>query len=228
MNVKIKDEKEKLKIMGYFMDAFDLSAGLTLGNLAVNQGIALPGRILGAAAEQYRVNNFDPVVRLDLNELLATGFLSEKEYPFPEGKGTTEKKNFFFRHKIFSIGLIAFAVDLLLAVLFDMNDFITILGAVSSGIVIYGGVGIFFMKIFKIVIHGGGKLVASAYKPELDYEGREYWKVREYVRQALNLGELQLNEAVLKLSSTRLVQRFPDSVGEIEANAFEYRQKLGL
>lgn len=36
--------------MGYFMDAFDLSAGLTLGNLAVNQGIAFLGRILGAAA----------------------------------------------------------------------------------------------------------------------------------------------------------------------------------
>ena len=44
--------------------------------------------------------------------------------------------------------------------------------------------------------------------------------------QALALAELSPQDAVLKLSHTQLGQQFPDTVEEIEANAFYYKQKL--
>ena len=50
--------------MGYFKDAFDISAGATLGNLAVNSSAQLGYTFVQAKFEQayihYRSQYFDP------------------------------------------------------------------------------------------------------------------------------------------------------------------------
>ena len=66
----------------------------------------------------------------------------------------------------------------------------------------------------------------NAPKQQLIKDGQQYWRIREYVRQALAASELSPQDAVLKLSRTQLGQQFPDTVEEIEANAFYYKQKL--
>ena len=71
-----------------------------------------------------------------------------------------------------------------------------------------------------------GRLKKQKYKPELEQDGEKYWYVREYIRQALEAGEMNRDDAVRKLSNTALVQQFPDTVEEIEANAFYYKQQL--
>ena len=71
-------------------------------------------------------------------------------------------------------------------------------------------------------------MLSASYKNQLESDGQQYWYVREYVRQALANGELDTKSAIVKISNTALAQQFPDTVDEIEANAFYYRQKLGI
>lgn len=83
------------------------------------------------------------------------------------------------------------------------------------------------MVIKKISRSGKNKL-SSNFKAQLEYDGQQYWYMREYVRQALARGEMDINTAVTKICNTRLAQQFPDTVDKIEANAFYYRQKMGV
>ena len=79
--------------------------------------------------------------------------------------------------------------------------------------------------VIKKVGRGGQKVLSRSYKSQLEYDGQQYWYVREYVRQALSRGELDKKIAITKIVNTNLAQRLPDTVDEIEANAFYYRQK---
>ena len=60
--------------MGLFGDAFDISAGATLGNLAVKTGYQAAEEFLNAteknAYNKMRSESFDPVVRQDLNDII--------------------------------------------------------------------------------------------------------------------------------------------------------------
>ena len=66
------------------------------------------------------------------------------------------------------------------------------------------------------------------YKSELENAGQEYWYVREYIRQALARHELSVEDSIRKISNTQLARIFPDTVEKIEANAFYYRQRIGM
>lgn len=70
--------------------------------------------------------------------------------------------------------------------------------------------------------------MSASFKATLIEEGKQYWHIREYVRQVLQKGELSIEDAIVKISNTELGRQFPDTVDQIEANAFHYRQKLGM
>lgn len=53
-------------------------------------------------------------------------------------------------------------------------------------------------------------------------DAKQYWKIREYIRHALEVGELTPQASLKKLLNAKLVQRFPDTIEEIEAHAFNY------
>ena len=221
--------------MGYFKDAFDIGAGATLGNLAINTGAQLGYTFVQAKFQQayinYRSQYFDPVIRHDLNELLVFGRLPQQGYPFPDSNVPVKKENFFKRHKTFTVLLIAFIVIDLIASMFGASGNI---GDVWQSLMMMLYVIVFVLFISGIVMivskvgRKGKDALSGSYKNQLESNGRQYWYVREYVRQALASGELDTKSAIVKISNTALAQQFPDTVDEIEANAFYYRQKLGI
>lgn len=85
--------------MGYFKDAFDVGAGATLGNMAVNTGAQIGATFVDAKFNQaynnYRSQYFDPVIRTDLNELLVFERLPQRAYPFPNSNVQVKKRKFF-------------------------------------------------------------------------------------------------------------------------------------
>ena len=83
-------------------------------------------------------------------------------------------------------------------------------------------------RLYKKLNRGKKKLMQSGFRPKLIKDGQHYWHIREYIRQALASGQMNVQDAIIKISNTELGRQFPDTVDEIEANAFFYRQKLGL
>lgn len=98
---------------------------------------------------------------------------------------------------------------LLLSVPFGLSDVGSILG----------------LSVFVILIR---MILArpKKYQKVLVEDAKQYWKIREYLRNALIVGELTPQEGVKKLLNARLVQRFPDTIEEIEAHAFNYRHGI--
>lgn len=213
--------------MGLFGDAFDIGAGATLGNLAVKTGYEATEGILNASEQrmynQFRMQNFDPVVRQDLKDIMVRGMLQNREYPFPRNE-QQKKESFLVRHKVV---LISFAVMLLLVwfvmphISYETQSQVVM--AWVGFLMIYGAV-----KLGKKLKRGGKNLMQASFRPKLIKDGQQYWHVREYIRQAMVTGEVSVNDAIVKISNTELGRQFPDTVDEIEANAFYYRQKLGL
>ena len=218
--------------MGYFKDAFDVGAGATLGNMAVNTGAQIGATFVDAKFNQaynnYRSQYFDPVIRNDLNELLVFERLPQKAYPFPNSNVQVKKENFFKRHKKFTILLLAMIVMDLFASILSMSGISENLGDNLLVVTICLSVAVYIsgmVIVIKKVGRGGQKVLSRSYKSQLEYDGQQYWYVREYVRQALSRGELDKKIAITKIVNTNLAQRLPDTVDEIEANAFYYRQK---
>jgi len=213
--------------MGLFEDSFDIGAGATLGNLAVKTGYEATQNFLNAA-EQKAYNNlrsekFDPVVRQDLNDVIVRGMLQATNYPFPKSNDT-KKPNFFVRHKVFWI---VFAIYFVMGQL-SLGTGIVSMGMmtdVSAAFIIFTFVYI-IRALFKKTKRGAKKVLEAAYKPKLINDGNQYWYVREHVRQALAMGQMNVQTAIVKISNTELGRQFPDTVDEIEANAFYYRQRL--
>lgn len=221
--------------MGYFKDAFDVGAGVTLGNMAVNTGAQIGATFVDAKFNQaynnYRAQYFDPVIRNDLNELLVFERLPQRVYPFPNSNAQVKKENFFKRHKKFTILLLAMIVMNLFASILSMSGISENIGSALlvvtvclSWAVCISGVVIVIKKVGR----GGKKVLSGSYKAQLEYDGQQYWYVREYVRQALLRGELDKKNAITKIINTNLAQQLPDTVDEIEANAFYYRQQKGM
>lgn len=210
--------------MGLFGDAFDISAGATLGNLAVKTGYQATEEFLNAAEKtaynKLRSESFDPVVRQDLNDIMVRGMLQAKNYPFPQAE-VQKKENFFIRHKVFWIATIIFFVAT------KFNTSYEYLMNLVQWFMIFA-----FFYVMRALTNklkrGKKKLMQSGFRPKLIKDGQQYWHMREYVRQALASGQMNVQDAIIKISNTELGRQFPDTVDEIEANAFYYRQKLGM
>lgn len=79
---------------------------------------------------------------------------------------------------------------------------------------------IFIIVSFQKLFSNKGQVIKT-----LMTDGKQYWHIREYVRQALDDNELTPEEGIKKLLNARLVQQFPDTIEEIEANAFYYKKE---
>ena len=213
--------------MGLFKDAYDVGAGATLGSLTTQSLYQMGGMLVNRKFDQaylnYRCKNFDPIVRTDLRDIIVKGSLAKIDNPFPKAKGST-KIDFFKRHRILTIILILY----ILLSYFNFNFKNGSITSENIGLkVLMLTVIIFFLIILRIFSRVG-RAVKGTYKTSLDNDGEQYWYIREYIRQALDAGELTVKEAILKISNTNLGQQFPDTIEEIEANAFYYKQRLGL
>lgn len=218
--------------MSLFGDAFDIGAGATLGNLAVKTGYQATEEFLNAteknAYNKLRSESFDPVVRQDLNDIIVRGALQPRNYPFPQN-ATTKKGNFFVRHKIFWIVFLVYMVYIYVTGMIvgsdgDLYSFVTNATYYFMAFaIIYASVA-----LARKTKRGAKKLMETGFRTKLIKDGQQYWHIREYVRQALSVGNLSIQDAIVKISNTELGRQFPDTVDEIEANAFYYKQKLGL
>ncbi len=205
--------------MGYFSKGFGLGVGATLGSIATVSMIEARQRKIyekyKKAYTEYRASIYDPVVRNDLNEILAFSKLKKMSKPF-----VIEKQSFVDTY----IGKKALFIIPIIGILTMFTTPKASDNIMDNPIVI----GIFSIAfLFGIwMLIKRGRLKKQKYKPELEQDGEKYWYVREYIRQALESGEMNRDDAVRKLSNTALVQQFPDTVEEIEANAFYYKQQL--
>lgn len=221
--------------MGYFQDAFDIGAGATLGNLAVKTGAQMGSTFVQAKFQQaynnYRSQYFDPVVRHDLNELLVFGKLPQQGYPFPNGNTEVKKENFFKRHKKFTaVFLVVLVLDIIASSLGASGN----VGSVWQSLMMILSFFVMVLIIAGVVMavskagRKGKEVLSSGYKNQLENDGQQYWYIREYIRQSLERGEMDTKAAIIKICNTSLAQQFPDTLEQIEANAFYYRQQLGL
>lgn len=221
--------------MGLFGDAFNISAGATLGNLAVKTGYQAAEEFFNAteknAYNKMRSESFDPVVRQDLNDIIVRGMLQARDYPFLLDK-VQRKENIFKRYKVFWIVTIIYLVIFFgylynlmnnagyedyARQIFDMTEWYFVFAILYAS-----------YRLGKKLNRGKKKLMQSGFRPKLIKDGQQYWHVREYIRQALASRQMSVQDAIIKISNTELGRQFPDTVDEIEANAFFYRQKLGL
>lgn len=214
--------------MSLFGDSFDIGAGATLGNLAVKTGYQATEEFLNAseknAYNKMRSESFDPVVRQDLNDIMVRGILQPRNYPFP--RDTEKKANFFVRHKVFWIVFLIYFIYFYIRSttgMFVAEALEKSVAYFSVFVVIYIAVA-----IAKKTKRGAKKLMQAGFRKKLMNDGQQYWHIREYIRQALDAGSLSVQDAIVKISNTELGRQFPDTVDEIEANAFYYRQKLGM
>ncbi|WFA76296.1 hypothetical protein PFZ59_02045 [Streptococcus suis] len=213
--------------MGLFTDSLKVSSGLTLGHAATKIGIQ---KTLTAAEEHaekqvktYQARFFDPIVRDDLCHLEVDGQLENRIYPFPSKVSVINiseiQKDFQELIQDFNvqkIGIFAKShpwvtgiAALLLTVPFGFSDIGSIIG----------------LSVFIVLV----RLIMARpkkYQKVLLEDAQQYWKIREYLRNALVVKELTPQESVKKLLNARLVQRFPDTIEEIEAHAFNYRHGI--
>ena len=216
--------------MGLFQDAFDLSSGATLGNIVTTQSYELGANFMTTLEKEtyrkYRVENFDPILRQDLKDIMVRGCLQAIAYPFPTGNdGKADKKeNFFKKHPaITGFGISMVLIMLLSGVMINNSEL-----AVIACMPTYIGIILAFVNFVKKLGKGGKKLLKASFTGSLINDGYQYWHIREYVRQALDANELTVRDAIVKISNTNLGRQFPDTIEEIEANAFYYKQKLGI
>lgn len=215
--------------MGLFQDAFDLSSGATLGNIVTVQSYELGANFMTTLEKEtyrkYRVENFDPVLRQDLKDIMVRGKLQAIAYPFPTGddKKADVKEKFYKKHP----AITGVGVSLVLMLIVDMlklgNE-----AMVAVCMPVYIGMILAFINFVKKLGKGGKKLLKASFTGSLINDGYQYWHIREYVRQALDAGEMTVKDAIVKISNTNLGRQFPDTIEEIEANAFYYKQKLGI
>lgn len=221
--------------MGLFKDAFGVGAGATLGNIAVHTGYEAASNFLIATGDKmytkFRAEKFDPIIRQDLCDILVRGALAEIDYPFPLN-ASERRPNFFMRHKVFWI------ITVIVGWIYFHNVRNVMAHRIDSDIenafeilmvlyVLYV-IGYVAVALVRKVLRGTKNLMLASSKAALVEEGKKYWNIREYVRQALQVGELSVENAIVKISNTGLACQFPDTVDQIEANAFYYRQRLGL
>lgn len=195
-----QEENVEGKRMGLFTDSLKVSSGLTLGHAATKIGVQ---KALTAAEENaenkvrnYQAKYFDPIVRDDLCHLEVDGQLENRIYPFPNKVSVINiseiQKDFQELTQDFNMQkLIVFAkshpwisaiVVLLLTVPFGLSDIGAIIGLAVTVLVI------------RLIMARPKK-----YQKVLIEDAKQYWKIREYLRNALVVGELNQSESVKTL-----------------------------
>ena len=213
--------------MGYFLDAFSISSGATLGSLAGQSAFIYGGKALSRqfneATARHRAALYDPTVRRDLAYLMVTHRLEAGGYPFPD-EDEEEQKD---APKTSKLLIIVVTLALVLMVSGGKGYF----GMTVGLLLVFS---IFFGIPLALVLSGAGKLIqlgkkftpVEINKADLKQYAQQYWHIREYVRQALDMEKITPQEGFSKLCNTALVSQFPDSTDEIEANAFFLEQEL--
>jgi hypothetical protein len=196
------------------LDDLEWGFGFSFGYTATEEAI-------NAVSNRYRAKDFDPVVRKDLLDIMKNGRLANIAYPFPKQAKPQKKPIFFVRHKIFSISLVlCFFIVGILAPREEIFD-------VTEKIVMAFAVFWFFcimVMLVKKVLRGGKKASDLLFQTEYINQGNRYWNVREYVRQALEIGELDAQGAYIRIRNTDLGRQLPDTDTEIEARVFNSRK----
>lgn len=199
--------------MGYLGDSFGWGFGF-------GAGVAATESAFNAVENTYRAKSFDPVVRQDLMDILGKGRLVQREYPFPKTEQKIKTPPFFVRHKVFSMSFIVLFVVM------------WILGKIGNAELLYKVVLAFWVfwilcilvMLAKKVLRVGKKVADFTFQTTFVNEGKKYWNIREYVRVALQNGDLTAEEAFVRIRNTELGRRLPDSNTEIEARVYRNRQ----
>lgn len=174
-----------------------------------------------AVSNSYRAKDFDPVVRRDLMELMEKGRLSNIAYPFPRKMKAQKKPIFFVRHKIFSAGVLLYFIIIMIL----PRELFKTVGADVA--LIFGFFFIFCIigMFIKRVLRKGKKMSDAFFQTEFINQGQKYWNIREYVRQALETGELNVQDAYVRIRNTELGRQLPDSDTELEAKVFNNKRR---
>lgn len=195
------------------VDDFQWLLGFQIGYEATN-----------AVSDMYRAKGFDPAVRKDLTDLLAKGRLDNIAYPFPTKETPPKKPIFVLRHKVFSLSFVLYCIIIYVGA--KMRHFEGIENMLTSTTLIFF---LFWfccvvVMLVKKLLRGGKKASDFVFQTQYIYEGKQYWNIREYVRQALDMGQLDLQGAYVRLRGTELGRQLPDSDTEIEARVFNRRR----
>lgn len=200
--------------MGYYLQMLASIFGIELGYRTSKE-------IADVVSEQYRAKDFDPVVRRDLIDLLSKGRLSKIRYPFPLSV-QQKKEIFFLRHKVFSASLLLCLIAVML--IGKSADFIRENTNIVVEELLYNVVIVFWIfwlicivvMLVKKVIRGGKKVSDYLFQTEFINQGKEYWKVREYVREALESQVMTLDDAYYRIWNTELGRQLPDSEYDLQ------------
>lgn len=199
------------------LNDFGWAFGFGFGAKATDEAI-------DAVSNRYRAKDFDPVVRKDLLDIMTKGQLANIAYPFPKFPRKQKKPIFFVRHKIFTISIVLYFV--ILRVCMINRDFFM---SVAEKVALFFGlfwIGCIIAMFVKKMLRGGKKATDMLFQSEFIAQGQKYWQVREYVRQALAIGELNVQGAYVRIRNTELGRQLPESDTELEAKAFNSRHAI--
>lgn len=188
----------------------------------VGFGAAATEEAMSTVSNRYRAKDFDPVVRKDLIDLMTKGKLDNISYPFPTYSKAQKKPIFFVRHKVFSISLL-----LCLIVIWILGQNRELFNNVIEKVILAFGFFWFWCVVVmfvKKVLRGGKKASDFLFQTEFINQGKKYWNIREYVRQALECGELDVQGAYRRIRNTELGRQLPDSDTELETKVFNSRK----
>ena len=198
--------------MGFLADSFGWGFGFGFGFKATEQAF-------DAMENKYRAKDFDPVVRQDLMDILGKGRLSQIAYPFPTVEKKMKKPPFFIRHKILCLSFV-----LLFLIMYPVGKTGNV-DLLVKIILLFWAFWIIYILValVKKALRAGKKVADFTFQTTFIMEGKKYWNIREYVREALQNGDLTVQEAFVRIRDTELGRRLPDSNTEIEAKVYRNR-----
>lgn len=175
---------------------------------------------INTAEDAYRVKNFDPFVRQDFNDIMRKGVLEYKEYPFP--RSVKEKKPpFFIRHKWFCLSFLA--VAFLSTFVYDHFENGLAMSTMIMKLYTLFFIGYILVMLVKKILRTGKKVADLTFQTTFINEAKQYWEIRENVRNVLQAGNISPQQAVYHLRNTALGNRLPDFLNLIQENGFRYQ-----
>lgn len=202
-----------------FTTIFGFQLGYNAGEEAMN-----------IVSNTYRAKDFDPVVRKDLLDIMSKGKMENIPYPFPTRTKAPRKPIFLVRHKPFGISVLLWIV---ISILMMMNAMKTenyeMLNAIANITILFMVFWFFYIMVLLIkkILRIGKKTSDVIFQSEFINQGMRYWNVREYVRQALEMGELDVQGAYIRIRNTELGRQLPETDTELEAKVFNSRNNKG-
>lgn len=200
--------------MGYIRDSFGWGLGFSFGATAT-------AGAMDAVSNNYRAKHYDPVVRRDLKTLISGRKLEKTNNPFPKKIEKERWSPFILRHKFFTISFIL--MTLLIGAVFSWTESPDVMDKMSILFVLYLFIS-FVVLLLRKIKRGGKRVAGNALRGEFFQAGQQYWKIRQYVCDALNDGLMTTQEAFNKLANTELARMLPDTMEELEASVYYERR----